>query len=147
MSVLIRKLAFSDLNQIEVIEKSSFSVPWSIESFKNELLNDLAYYECAQFDGLVVGYMGMWKIFNEAHITNVAVLPEFRNKGIGKMLLEKMIEVCRCSEIDVMSLEVRKSNEPAKSLYRKHGFREVGTRPNYYTKPTEDAIIMVKDVN
>lgn len=147
MSVLIRKLAFSDLEQIDVIEKSSFSVPWSIESFKSELLNDLAYYECAQFDGLVVGYMGMWKIFNEAHITNVAVLPEYRNKGIGKMLLEKMIEVCRCSEIDVMSLEVRKNNEPAKSLYRKFGFREVGMRPNYYTKPTEDAIIMVKDVN
>ncbi|MFA9423369.1 MAG: ribosomal protein S18-alanine N-acetyltransferase [Sedimentibacter sp.] len=146
-SVIVRSMQNEDVNQIFEVEKKCFSTPWSIESFKSELINDNAYYECAEENGQVVGYMGMWKILDEGHITNVAVLPEHRNKGIATMLIAKMIEVCKCSEIENMTLEVRESNLSALNLYKKFGFFSVGKRPKYYQVPLEDAIIMWKKVN
>lgn len=144
--VIIRGMRYDDLNQITEIEKICFSLPWSKDSFEQELKNELAYYQCAEENGKILGYMGMWKIIDECHITNVAVLPEGRNRGIASMLISKMIEICRCSEIQNMTLEVRESNLPAINLYKKFGFTSVGKRPRYYMKPMEDAIIMWKKV-
>lgn len=146
-SLLVRSMRYNDIGQIVEIEKKCFSLPWSRESFEGELLNEHAYYECAEDDGNVVGYMGMWKILDEGHITNVAVLPEYRNKGIATMLIDKMIAVCKCSEIYNMTLEVRESNLPAINLYKKFGFFSVGKRPKYYQMPLEDAIIMWKKID
>lgn len=146
-SVLVRNMKYNDIDQIVEIEKKCFSLPWSRESFESELLNEHAYYECAEENGNIIGYMGMWKILDECHITNVAVLPEHRNKGIATMLIDKMIGVCKCSEIENMTLEVRESNLPAINLYKKFGFFSVGKRPKYYQRPLEDAIIMWKKVN
>ncbi len=146
-SVIIRSMQKQDIDQIFEIENKCFSTPWSKESFKSELLNDHAYYECAEENGDIVGYMGMWKIIDECHITNVAVLPNHRNKGIATMLIEKIIEVCKCSEIESMTLEVRESNLTAINLYTKFGFYPLGKRPKYYQMPSEDAIIMWKKVN
>ena len=145
--IIIRGMNYKDLDQIVDIEKICFSLPWSKGAFENELLNELAYYQCAEDYGKIAGYMGMWRIIDECHITNVAVLPEYRNKGIGGMLIKKMIEICRCSEISAMTLEVRKSNIPAINLYKKFGFVEEGKRPRYYIKPTEDALIMWKKID
>ncbi len=144
MEVDIRGMLPNDLDQIINIEKVCFSLPWSKASFENELKNEFAYYQCADIEGKIAGYMGMWRIIDECHITNVAVLPEYRNKGIGGMLIQKMVEICKCSEISAMTLEVRVSNIPAINLYKKFGFLPAGKRPNYYVKPLEDALIMWK---
>lgn len=137
---------YTDLDEIEEIEKLCFSIPWPKQAFAKELLNDLAYYQVAVMNNKVVGYMGMWKIIDEGHITNVAVRPEYRDKGIATKLISKMIDVCVSSEINSMTLEVRESNKIAINLYVKFGFYPVGKRPKYYQKPLEDAIIMWKKV-
>lgn len=146
MDIQIRGLTFKDLDAVTRIEQKCFSTPWSREAFINELANNLAYYQCAVVDGDVVGYMGIWKICDEGHITNVAVLPEYRKKGIATALISKMIEVCKCSEMSSMTLEVRESNNDAIRVYEKFGFESMGKRPNYYYKPKEDAIIMWKKI-
>ena len=145
-SVLIRGMNKDDIDQIVEIEKKCFSLPWSREAFINELKNELAYYQCAEFGGIIVGYMGMWKVIDECHITNVAVLPEYRKNKIASMLIEKMVNICKCSEIVNMTLEVRESNIAAINLYKKFGFFSVGKRPKYYQIPTEDAVIMWKKI-
>jgi len=142
MEVCIRDLKSEDLDQIAELEKICFSLPWSKESFANELLNQWAYYQCAIADNKLVGYMGLWKIIDEGHITNVAVMPEYRKNGIASLMISKMIEICKCSEITSMTLEVRESNLEARNLYERFGFIAMGKRPNYYQKPTEAAIIM-----
>jgi ribosomal-protein-alanine N-acetyltransferase len=144
--VIIRGMLPKDLDQIVNIEIICFSLPWSKASFENELKNEYAYYQCAEESGKIAGYMGMWRIIDECHITNVAVLPEYRNRGIAGKLIQKMVEICKCSEISSMTLEVRVSNIPAINLYKKFGFFSVGKRPNYYTKPAEDALIMWKEI-
>ena len=144
--IVIRGMRYEDINQITQIEKVCFSLPWSKGSFEQELQNELAYYQCAEENGKIMGYMGMWRVMDECHITNVAVLPECRNKGIASMLINKMIEICKCSEILTMTLEVRESNLPAINLYKKFGFEPAGKRPRYYVKPIEDAIIMWKKI-
>ena len=143
--IVIRGMQHKDIDQIVNIERVCFSLPWSKESFENELKNEFAYYQCAEEDGKIAGFMGMWRIIDECHITNVDVLPEYRNQGIAGLLISKMIEICKCSEITTMTLEVRVSNIPAINLYKKFGFFSVGKRPNYYSKPFEDALIMWKE--
>ncbi|MEL7647766.1 MAG: ribosomal protein S18-alanine N-acetyltransferase [Sedimentibacter sp.] len=145
-TIIIREMTHKDLDRIAEIERRCFSVPWSRDAFEGELKNELAYYQCAEADGTIMGYMGMWKIIDECHITNVAVLPEFRNQNIASMLIEKMVSICKCSEISNMTLEVRESNIPAIRLYTKFGFFPVGKRPKYYHMPVEDAIIMWKKI-
>lgn len=145
--VIIRGMDHKDIDQVVNIERICFSLPWSKESFESELKNEFAYYQCAEEAGKILGYMGMWRVIDECHITNIAVLPEYRNRGIGAMLIDKMVEICKCSEITTMTLEVRVSNTPAINLYKKFGFYSVGIRPNYYMKPTEDALIMWKKIN
>ena len=140
--VIVRGMLQKYIDQVMNIETICFSMPWSKASLENELTNELAYYQVAEVSGEIAAYMGMWKIIDECHITNVAVLPEYRNKGIAGMLINKMIEICKSSEISYMTLEVRISNEPAINLYKKFGFYAVGKRPNYYVKPLEDALIM-----
>ena len=143
---IIRGMLNKDIDQVMNIERICFSLPWSKASLEKELTNELAYYQVVEVSGKIAAYMGMWRIIDECHITNVAVLPEYRNKGLGGMLIKKMIEICRSSEISHMTLEVRVSNEPAINLYNKFGFYALGKRPNYYVKPLEDALIMWKEI-
>ena len=144
--VVLRGMGYDDIDQVMEIESICFSVPWSKDSLEKELQNELAYYQCAEENGKIIGYMGMWRILDECHITNVAVLPDYRQRGAASMLINKMIEICKCSEIQSMTLEVRESNYPAINLYEKFGFVSAGKRPNYYLKPVEDAIIMWKKI-
>lgn len=147
MNVRVRDVRYNDLDDIMVVENTCFSLPWSRESFFSELSNELACYQCAQIGNVIAGYMGMWKVVDEGHITNIAVLPYYRNKGIATLLMEAMVEICICSEIKSMTLEVRESNIPAIRLYEKFEFEAVGKRPDYYRKPKEDAILMTKNIN
>ncbi len=147
MDIIIRKIEESYLDRIMEIEKDAFSTPWSRESFLMEINeNKLAKYVVAEVDGLVVGYGGFWLIIDEAHITNIAVIGDYRNKGVGKKILEGLIGLSLYHRLSSMTLEVRVSNEPAKKLYTSYGFQKVGIRPNYYADEKEDAIIMWKEL-
>lgn len=95
---------------------------------------------------MVVGYGGIWLILDEGHVTNIAVDSRYREKGIGKKLVEGLISLCSEEKIMAMTLEVRASNIAAQSLYKKYGFTEFGIRPNYYADDKEDAIIMWKSL-
>jgi ribosomal-protein-alanine N-acetyltransferase len=106
--------------------------------------NNLAIYLVAKVNEKAVGYIGMWKVLNEGHITNVAVHPEFRHQGIGNQLVSELLSLCVKENIDLVTLEVRKSNQNAIKLYEKHGFVAEGIRKAYYQDNKEDAIIMWK---
>ena len=140
--LLIRQVNAEDTAQIAALDKECFSVPWSYNDFLNEFtVNERAFYIAAEIDEKIVGYVGMWKIFDEGHITNVAVAPGFRRKHIAKAMLSVFIEEGIKEGLRAFTLEVRASNEPAISLYRGFGFEEAGVRKNYY-EGKEDALIM-----
>lgn len=147
MKVIIREMQEKDLDRVMEIEKKAFSPPWTREAFLLELTkNLLAKYIVAEVDGLVVGYGGVWLIIDEGHVTNIAVDEKYRNMGIGSKIIEGLIQLCIDRNIASMTLEVRKSNEAAKALYKKFGFKEYGIRKGYYQDNNEDAIIMWKDI-
>lgn len=142
----IRQAGKRDIDAITDLEKICFSTPWSRDSIKHELTrNDMAFYVVAEIDGRVIGYGGMWHIIDEAHITNVAVMPEYRKKHIASAILAVMIEASSRRGIRRFTLEVRSSNEAAKTLYRNFGFKEEGLRKGYYEDNGEDAVIMWRD--
>lgn len=148
-NLIITEMTTEHIDDIMMVERLSFTIPWSKNAFIQELTeNKFSLYISALLDGNAVGYAGMWKIFDEGHITNIAVHPEFRKIGIGSRLLEKLINISREMKIEKLTLEVRKSNVAAKNLYLKYGFKEEGIRKNYYADNGEDAIIMWKyDLN
>lgn len=133
----------ADIPAILKVEDASSAIPWTRQAFYNELIhNQFARYTVAELDGQVIGYCGMWVILDEAHITNIALLPEHRGKQIGKALLIYKMAEAKLSGAVTMVLEVRVSNHIAQGLYQSLGFQKVGVRPRYYTDNYEDAYIM-----
>lgn len=142
-TVSIRMLEDRDLDAIMEVETQCFTVPWSREAFYNELhQNRFAHYLVLEEDEKVIGYCGAWLVVDEAHITNIAVLPDYQGNGYGEVLLTSMIDECRIRAIERMTLEVRESNYVAQGLYKKLGFAEGAIRKNYYSDNQEDAIVM-----
>ncbi|MDF1510001.1 ribosomal protein S18-alanine N-acetyltransferase [Robertmurraya sp. DFI.2.37] len=138
-----REMEEKDIDQIVFIENESFTSPWSRESFVNELTkNRFALYTVLEDEDGVFGYCGVWIIVDEAHITNIAVLPKYRGKKLGEALLKKVMEIAKEKGAKTMTLEVRVSNHIAQSLYRKLGFQNGGIRKSYYTDNHEDALVM-----
>ena len=116
---------------------------WSKDSFYNELANNLAHYYCVKDENnKVIAYLGAWHILEEAHITTVAVHPDYRNLQLAQVIIIKTIEDCYKNMIKYITLEVRESNIPAISLYEKFLFESIGMRKNYYQDNGENAIIM-----
>ena len=116
---------------------------WSKESFYNELSNNLAYYYCVKNEkNTILAYIGFWLIIDEAHITTLAVHPDFRRNQLAQILLIKMIDICYKNMVKYITLEVRESNLPAILLYEKFLFESIGMRKNYYQDNGENAIIM-----
>ncbi|RAK15212.1 ribosomal-protein-alanine N-acetyltransferase [Anoxybacillus vitaminiphilus] len=143
MEITFRQMTLDDLDDVLKIEHASFTLPWSRESFYNELVhNKYSNYIVMEWNGQVIGYCGMWLVIDEAHITNVAVLPEFRGKKLGEALMRKAMETAKERGAKTMTLEVRVSNHVAQSLYRKLGFLNGGIRKQYYTDNQEDALVM-----
>ncbi|MTK13807.1 MAG: ribosomal-protein-alanine N-acetyltransferase [Clostridiaceae bacterium] len=141
----ILSLKLEHIDSVLAIDTLCFPTPWSRESFQKEIENNkFARYIIAKKGEVVIGYAGMWLILDEGHITNIAVHPEYRGIGAGKLLLEALIEICKIESINSITLEVRKSNIVAQSLYKKYGFIEEGIRKEYYGDNREDAIIMWK---
>lgn len=138
-----RRMKTDDIEQVLNVEKQSFTLPWSREAFFNELTrNQYAVYLVIEDEGRIVGYCGTWIVIDESHITNIAILPEYRGQKLGEALLRKMIEISISMGVVRMTLEVRVSNHVAISLYEKLGFQKGGIRKNYYTDNHEDAYVM-----
>jgi len=140
----IRTMKREDLDAVLLVEKKSFLTPWTEPMFLEELENTIARYFVAEVSGTIAGYAGLWIIMDEGHITNIAVEPSYRRMKIGSRLMEKIIETARDNGVRALTLEVRKSNAAAISMYEKLGFRIEGIRKNYYSDTHEDAYIMWK---
>ena len=141
--VIIRQAGPADTTDIFEIEKLCFPDPWSKDSIRYELEeNEKAFYLVAEHSGKVVGYMGLWWILDEGHITNVAVRPGYRNRKIAEGILRVMLEHTIGAGILHHTLEVRRDNQPAINLYEKFGFEVDGVRKGYYQFDGEDALIM-----
>jgi [ribosomal protein S18]-alanine N-acetyltransferase len=139
----IRFMTVDDLDAVMEIEHRSFSIPWTREAFYNEIeQNHLSTYLVVEDGECIAGYCGVWLVVDEAHITNVAVLPDYRGKGLGEALMMRIMEIAKQVGARVMTLEVRVSNEAAKGLYRKMGFQDGGIRKRYYSDNQEDALVM-----
>jgi ribosomal-protein-alanine N-acetyltransferase len=136
----------SDIPQVMEIEKQSFTLPWSKQSFQDELkYKERTVYLVAAEEteqDLVLGYCGYWKIVDEAHITNIAVRKDFRGRHLGRQLMEEIIDSAISHGMLHVTLEVRRSNAVALALYKSLGFACVGARKGYYSDTGEDALIM-----
>lgn len=141
---MIRKMTLQDLNQVMIIEAESFTLPWSRQSYENELQNQYANYLVVDFEGEIGAYGGIWVIFDEAHITNVAVARRFRQNGWGKSLMLELEKTARTKGAVRIFLEVRPSNMPALDMYQGLGFQVTGLRKEYYSDNREDALVMTK---
>jgi len=145
-SLHIRFAEEKDVKQITEMDHICFDLPWSEQSFFQEIAgNNLARYFVAELSGKIVGYAGIWLIHDEGHITNIAVHPDFRRRGIAKELFFAIAKVAEDAGVEAYTLEVRISNESAISLYKGLGFVDYGIRKNYYEDNNEDAVIMWKN--
>jgi len=151
----------ADIPQVVEIDRRSFPLPWSEASYRHELAANPASHLLVLVDltGLsqprfmarlfgaraarkVIGYAGFWFVVDEAHISTIAVRPEYRRRGLGEQLLVALLETALDLGVALATLEVRVSNAAAQSLYHKYGFEEVGRRKHYYRDNGEDAVLM-----
>ncbi len=140
-TILIREMTGSDIAEIAELEKVCFSEPWSETSLRDELTNETARFYVLRDSENLLGYIGANNVCNEVYITNVAVNEKYRGNGYGKILVNHLIKQSELERAFFITLEVRKSNKNAIKLYEKCGFKFIGERKNFYSKPTEDALI------
>ena len=133
------------VSQIANLEKICFHDPWSENSIASELDNQLSLWLVALDGDTVVGYVGSQSVMGWADMMNIAVDPAYRRQGVAQGLVERLVAALVENDVTCLTLEVRASNEPAKALYGKLGFQQVGCRPNYYRNPKEDALILRKE--
>lgn len=141
MDFLIRQATKEDAAAIADIEKACFSVPWSEEAIKETLCESNSLFYCALRGEKLFGYIGSYSVLDEVYITNIAVLKEYRKNGAARALLKRLSEDSKKSKKAFVTLEVRKSNLPAVSLYESEGFGLSGERKDFYEKPREDGLI------
>lgn len=142
----VRRAHPKDIDAIVELETLCFARPWSRNAFLHDIVNNpLARYFVAEKEENILAYGGIWLIAPEGHITNIAVHPDYRKKGIGKALLAHIIEKSEAEGMMRHTLEVRVNNHSAIALYRSFGFYEGGIRKNYYDDTNEDALIMWRD--
>ncbi len=140
--ISFRPMQKKDVPRIAELEQICFRSPWSERSLYGELKNNIAHYSVGEDDGQVIAYGGMWVMFGEAHITNVAVDPAYRGRGYGRRLMLELMQVALRHDAESMTLEVRISNTVAQNLYTSLGFEVAGRRKKYYTDTGEDGLIM-----
>ena len=146
MHVRIVPMTADHLDEVAELERVCFTTPWSRNMLAEELDNYLSAFLVALDDNdNVAGYAGLQAVLDEGYITNVAVRPDCRRKGIAGKLLQVFLDFAKGNHLAFLSLEVRASNYDAIALYGSRGFRSVGRRKNYYEHPREDAIIMTKE--
>ncbi len=141
----IIKMTADHTRQVALLEQLCFSAPWSENAITAELTNPLSCWLVAVEGDKVRGYVGSQAVLGEADMMNIAVDPSCRRQGIARRLVEGLIAQLKETGNYQLTLEVRASNAPAISLYEELGFVQVGRRPKYYAKPTEDALILRKE--
>ena len=137
-----RTLLPEDAEGVARVERESFPTPWSREDFWREASNDFACYIVALDDMEIIGFAGCWISFEEAQVTNIALTSAQRGRGLGKVLMAKLMRAAAERGAERMTLEVRPSNTPALRLYEGLGFAAIGVRKKYYQDNDEDAILM-----
>lgn len=143
--IKIKKLSKQDALCISLIENDCFAHPWSQKAVEDSFDNNTVFFGVVN-DEKIIGYCGMQTVLDEGFITNVAVLPSYRNRGAGNALVKALLQFAKAQNLSSVSLEVRVSNQAAISLYEKNGFINLGTRKNFYRDPTEDAYIMTRQM-
>lgn len=136
------------LDDILRIEEECFSLPWTREQLEKQLDEDRYVFLAAEDEaGAAVGYVGLMYVLDEGYISNVAVTLSHRREGIADMLLSELYKKAREKKLSFLTLEARLGNIAAQSLYKKHGYTQVGLRKNFYDKPREDAVLMTCYLN
>jgi ribosomal-protein-alanine N-acetyltransferase len=139
----IEPMTLADVDAVLRIEKRSFTTQWPPDAFRNEIQsNRLAHYFVGRVGDRTVAYGGIWVVMEDAHVTTIAVDPDWRGRGFGELVLLRLIEEAVARGAAWMTLEVRASNAAAQALYRKYGFTVVATRKGYYSDNGEDALVM-----
>lgn len=138
--MIVRKMTPEDISAAMALDALSFNKPWSEQFFSDELGKDYGYYTVAELDGEIVGYGGVWCIYETAELIRIAVNPKLRRTGIADTIMQSLFAHSKDCGCEKMMLEVRSSNTPAIGLYRKHRFNEISIRRAYYDG--EDAVIM-----
>ena len=141
-AMTLREMTVEDLDQVMEIENALFSVPWSREGFFTYLIKDRSLFLVVEEKGRILGYCGLVYVLDEGEITNVAVREDRQREGIGHFMVDGMLRFAVELKLNVLYLEVRAGNGTAIRLYERLGFEKNGLRKNYYTDPTEDAILM-----
>ena len=144
---IIRPMEVSDTEQVEMIEKQIFSIPWSQKSFEDACQSNDNIYLVCEMNGQIAGYCGLWTVLGEGNITNMAVSGGFRRLGIAETLMKEMEKRGMSKNVVTYFLEGRKSNKAAVNLYKKMGYVQIGVRKNFYEKPVEDALVMSKTID
>jgi ribosomal-protein-alanine N-acetyltransferase len=134
----------SEIDSILAIEDASFTNPWSREMYLAELENPGVSFLYLARDpaGRAIGFCSFWRVLDELHINNLAVLPGYRRAGVASALLTRVLAEGAALGARKATLEVRRSNEPARRLYERFGFAQAGVRPGYYSHPVEDALVL-----
>jgi len=140
--MLIRCMTKEDCVQAAQVETESFSDPWSLEAFAESVERENYFWLVAEEDGELLGYCCFISVLDEGEVPNVCVKESARNRGVGRKMLEQLIEEAGKKGLAILYLEVRKSNAAARHLYRGLGFEEDGIRKGFYDSPKEDAVLM-----
>lgn len=138
----IRHYSPEMLRDVIAIERASFSCPWSLESFEQAGTMENSIFLTVCEGGMAVGFGCILLAAEEGELVDIAVSPEYRKRGLGQMLMTALLEKAAERGTEVLYLEVRQSNTPARSLYEKNGFAAIGVRKKYYKNPVEDAVLM-----
>lgn len=145
-TIIYRKATCQDATGVHCVEEASFLLPWSLHAIVDDICkNPSSLYVVAVCNQRIIGFCGIHYVLDEGHITNVAVLNEYRRRGIGKKLVQTLFDLSP-GYIDKFTLEVRVSNRTAINIYTSLGFKSVGTRPHYYGDNGEDALIMWRNI-
>ena len=143
--ISFKTMTQAHVDQVAQLEKNCFSMPWSVNAICSEINNPLSLWIVATDNDKVVGYVGSQSVMGEADMMNVAIDERYRGRGIAKNLILNLIERLKSNEVYSLTLEVRASNVAAIGLYNGLGFSQVGRRPNYYSNPKEDALILRRE--
>ena len=127
---------------LQEIEHEAYPEPWTGGMFRDEARNTHSYFYVAYLGDELIGYAGFWMLIDVAHVTSVTVAKAFRGQGYGRVQMQHLIDEAIAEEAASITLEVRESNQPARTMYENFGFTEIGIRKGYYTKSREDAIVM-----
>ncbi|WOC32056.1 MULTISPECIES: ribosomal protein S18-alanine N-acetyltransferase [Caproicibacterium] len=144
MSLILVPMAEAHLAAVAQMEQACFSAPWTEAGLRAELSSNTAVFRVALLDGVPAGYGGMHFVCGEGYVDNIAVFPALRRRGVGEAVVCALLDYARQHGGQFVSLEVRESNAPALALYARLGFSKAGRRRGFYSKPTEDALILTR---